>query len=389
MPELKVKIGGDATGFEAATQAALGSARKFRRNVNTTLAGTLGAAFTIAGIANKTREVVEYGSKIFDLSQKTGTSIKTLQEWGYAAQQNGAQIEDVSNAFRGLSKARREALENPTGDTAKAFAAVGIDDSALRNLSQSDLFRKIADTFNKVDFGADEEALADKMLGRGGTTLLATFKDDFASLIDEANRLGIVLDDGVVKKLDEAGDAAQRIAAAFRGPFANAVVYVIKLISAVISSLQSTFENIGLGISLITRNPFTQEGRDQIKDTIAEIKKVNAEAGKEWLKLFGVIPEEPVVKAEREQRNAAPEQKQEQEKELKTRTDREKPIGIESDAATRIGAFIGGATPGLGAAVFGNQPRMETKLTEISRNTAETARVLKQRSSPVNNEGSL
>src|SRR6185436_17485765 len=92
----------------------------------------LASMFGIGALSAAIHKTAEYASKIEDLSDATGASKQKLQELDYAFRQHGATIEDGEKALKMLALARREALQNPTGEKAAAFDKMGISQEALR-----------------------------------------------------------------------------------------------------------------------------------------------------------------------------------------------------------------------------------------------------------------
>ncbi len=143
MPELRIKIGGDATGFQAAMAKANNIAATGARTMSRSIGGAFAGAIGGGMLAAASRRMIEFGGHIDDLSKKSDVSREALQEWGYAAKQNGGDIDTVAAAFKGLSKARLEALQNPGGETAKIFGMMGIGPDQIKGGDPNALMHKI------------------------------------------------------------------------------------------------------------------------------------------------------------------------------------------------------------------------------------------------------
>lgn len=157
-------------------------------------------------IATAAKNVIDYGSVIKDTATKLGISTTALQEFTYAAKLNGGSMEDVAGAFKELSKSRAEALANPGGKEANVFAQLGIDAKTLKGAKLEDLFTRVGEAIRTTNFGADELQIVNDLLGRSAGSLIPAFREGLGGLAQEAHRLGQVLDEDVVAKLDEAGD---------------------------------------------------------------------------------------------------------------------------------------------------------------------------------------
>ena len=218
MGRLAIEIGAilNASGFEQGIRHVQKSLANFRSNFG----GLIGGA-AVAGLSVATKKVIDYGGKLSDLSKQTGVSVSALQEFDYWATQNGKTLDDVVLSLKGLRKARDEALEgNP--EKILAFDAAKLDPK----MSVEQLFRGLAEKIRTTDFGDDEGVIAEKLMGKAGDSMLSPMKESLADASAEARNLGIIIEDGVVAKLDEVGDAIDRITAQMRGPLASAVAIV-------------------------------------------------------------------------------------------------------------------------------------------------------------------
>lgn len=184
-------------------------AKMFGREVAGELKNHLAGAFGVAAILEFTKKTVEFGSAINDLADRLEVSTKGLQEWNYAASQNGAKAEDVVMFFEHIAAAREKAL---TDDDAaiESFKRLGVAFEDLRKLRTEDIGKKIAEGVR----GGDIQKLTGDLReigGKSATRLVPAFKQGISEAADEANRLGLVMGNSVVAALDRAGDSADRL----------------------------------------------------------------------------------------------------------------------------------------------------------------------------------
>ena len=113
------------------------------------------------------------GTRIKDMSDRTGIGVVALQELGFAAEQSGASIEDVETGSRKLSKSIYDAA---TGlKTAQiALKQLGLDYKDLQGLSPEEQFQRVAQELTALDDASTKSAVATALLGRGGTALIPT-----------------------------------------------------------------------------------------------------------------------------------------------------------------------------------------------------------------------
>lgn len=238
--ELKIRIGADGRGFEGTINRLQGVGARFAQNLKSQFA----AAFSTAILAQRAREVVQFAGQIADLGKKTKASSEFLQQLAYAADQNGASIDTVSAALRGLAKARADAL---SGDATKlaTFDAFGVSKAALESEKLENIFKRIAQTLHTTDFGEDELPMVEAILTRAGADLLPLIKEGFSNAAAEAERLGIILADPVIKNLDAAGDSVDKLAARIRGPLGAAIGFAANRVREIVDFLDLGFGSTG------------------------------------------------------------------------------------------------------------------------------------------------
>ena len=231
---LLARLGLDGRMFKSGIRDAKKEVQDFGKDLKRYVAG----AFTAAAMIEASRRTVQFGGAIADLNKRTGASKKALQEQLYAAEQNGAGLEDLTHAYKDLAASRVEALG---GDITKKsiFEQLGFSEDEIANLPIEQMMSRIGESIQKNDFGIGESPLIEKILGRGGVKLIATFKDGMGDLAAEANRVGAVLDDEVIDSLDRIGDTLDQLKAQLRGPVAQAVSYIAQLFLNVTRGFQT------------------------------------------------------------------------------------------------------------------------------------------------------
>jgi hypothetical protein len=173
--------------------------------------GTKFAAIGAAGVTTlflASKRFANLGSELNDMSERTGVSAESLQELGYAAQQNGADMETLEAAIRKMSKTVVEASQGSTG-ASEALAQLGLTARDLANLTVEAQFKLIADRLSKVRNDTLRAALALDVFGKSGTKLLPMIKGGIIGLREyakEARNLGIVLSNEDIQAADAFGD---------------------------------------------------------------------------------------------------------------------------------------------------------------------------------------
>lgn len=347
MAKLKLiaELGLNKTGFDAGMASAGKQVNKFGGDLKSALAGAFAASAVIAF----TRQIIESVSRVNDLSERLNVSAEALQAMDYAAKQSGTSLETVAGAFRALSKARLEAMQDPNSKAGQVFSAIGIGNAELKATNLEGIFRRIASTVQSTDFGASELAMVEELLGRSGGELIPMFKAGLEQSTEEARRLGLVLSEDVVQKIDDVGDSLDRIAAKFKATVAPAIGFVADKFRDMMDLGEILVGNVGAIIGTKmgggTWAEAREAGRQHVFDVIARREQEDAAQKEKADRRRAGLPANP--EAERVAREF-----QFQPTEKKAAVERERAarggFHIQETAFGRIGAFTGAAA---GAAV--------------------------------------
>lgn len=212
--EIKARITADATGFSAglgkAARALDGASQRWERQFAglnrgvAAFAGFLAGGVAIGALDNLAKSALRAGGAIDDASKTAGIGAAALQEYRFAAQQSGIEIEQLDKAIAkfviNLGEARRGNKEY-----AATFTQIGVaaSDSNERALEKTfEFLAGIGDRAQRASvaaelFGARAARMA--IFVEGGAESLAKMRS-------EARDLGIVLGDDLVAKADAVGD---------------------------------------------------------------------------------------------------------------------------------------------------------------------------------------
>lgn len=233
-----VEIGGDNRGlFAALGQAAGGVAGLAGRLTAAAAVGVAGLGAALAGaVGGSLTAFASLGGALDDFSGRTGLTVETLSRLQYAAQQGGASAEQLEVAIRTLQRGMVDAGDG-TGPAAEAFARLGVNVAALRNLSADEQFTRIARAVGEIQDPALRTATAMQLFGRSGTSLLPAIAN-LDALSSEAERLGAVmtteqaaLGDQLGDALDSLGSAAKFAAAAIGEQFAPIAIDAVTAVA--------------------------------------------------------------------------------------------------------------------------------------------------------------
>lgn len=215
-------------------------------------AGGLTAAFSVQAIAAYAKKVIDIGDDLTDMAQKAGSTTTVLTQLGYAAKQNGSDLEGISDAFVKLAN-NMQAANDGSKQQQAAFKALNVQyknaDGTLR--STDEVFKDIAESTSKYADGASKSAVAVDLLGKSGATLIPTLnlgKKGLEDMADEADRVGATINDKTAQALGDFNDQLDKLQLSAQGVVASALAPVLKDIADALDDATSK----GEGFSQLT-----------------------------------------------------------------------------------------------------------------------------------------
>ena len=177
------------------------------RNLGLEMAG-LGAA-ALAPMLGAAKGFADMGSRMWDMSKRTGVSVEALSSLGYAAEQSGAGIEAFENGIRRMQRTIYDAGRGLSTAT-DSLADLGLTVKDLAGLSPEQQFRLLADRLDQIGDPTRKAAIAMTIFGRSGTQLLPMLEGGTAALDayeQHARKLGLVMSTKDAAAADAFGDA--------------------------------------------------------------------------------------------------------------------------------------------------------------------------------------
>lgn len=170
------------------------------------------SAGLIAPMAAAIAHFENAGSKLNDLSERTGVAAGALGELGYAASQSGSDIDTLAASFIKLDKLIAAAYH---GDKSaiKFFAHIGISVGQLRTSKPDEVMDRIADSIANTSDPAERARIAMEAFGKSGAALIPMLAGGSAGLRrmrEEARELGSLTTEEA-KAADEFGDSLGRL----------------------------------------------------------------------------------------------------------------------------------------------------------------------------------
>lgn len=192
--------------------------------------GKLGPAGLIAGasiaalgvgITALVLPVARVGDEFFKLSQKTGVSVEALTALDYAAKLSDVTTEGLTKALQKLSVAMFDTQVNGDEGSA-ALKALGVSATDVHGQIRPTeaVLLDLAEKFATMPDGADKAALAVKLFGKEGLAIIPFLnqgREGITALMEEAQRLGLVMSEDVARASEIFNDNLTRLSAIFEG----------------------------------------------------------------------------------------------------------------------------------------------------------------------------
>lgn len=204
------------------------------------LGGAIAGAAGLGSLAVAAVNTAKLGGELSDLSARTGIGAKSLITLRQAFADTGVGADAVGKYVNKLQQALVHAAEGG-GETAQAFASLGLNAQELSTLAPEDQFARIGAAVAKVEDPARRAAAVLSIFGKGAGDLLPLFAEDGA-LDNAAKVLGTMpaILARNVPVLDHIADVFDRLPQKATQLFAG----IYDQLGPTVSSLLDAFESI-------------------------------------------------------------------------------------------------------------------------------------------------
>lgn len=218
---VKVLFGADTKGFQDALGKAEKKTKKFGQGFSKFFVGALGTT----AIIKTTKDVINFGASIGDMSTRLGASSDFLQALQYGAEQSGVKAQSASIAFQRFTRRTAEAGEKagPLRDTLDKLG-ISLTDTNGTAKSSEQLFKEFGKRLTEMENPAEKVRVAFQFLDTEGVALTQMFQEGAKTMDDfqaEAERLGLIMDQKTIKALQGADATMQQLGRQFKVAVAN------------------------------------------------------------------------------------------------------------------------------------------------------------------------
>ena len=161
-----------------------------------------------------TRSASEFGSEIFDATEKTGLAAETISAMKFAADQSGTSLEAVTAASSKFARVIGDAALGSEKAQAK------LDRLGVTSKDLDTALGQALGTIAKLPPGIAQMTAAQDAFGKSGVELLPfikSFDGDLAALTQRAKDLGVTITDDAARKADAFGDTLDTVSAQAAG----------------------------------------------------------------------------------------------------------------------------------------------------------------------------
>lgn len=220
-----------------------GVSKVFRKMGSTVKKQLLGIAAGFAayagarGIAGAVKSNLDFLDSLDKASSKLGVSTGYLQQASYAASQSGVRYETLTMAMQRFTRRAGEAAQG-TGEAKDAIRelGIGLTDSQGTMRTTEDLFSDAMRALARIDDPANRLRLAFKLFDSEGAVLV-NMAENFETLSDKAQAMGLVVDESVIRAGVKAKDELETLSKVIQVSLAPALVELTPLLENVAEQL--------------------------------------------------------------------------------------------------------------------------------------------------------
>lgn len=229
---------------------ALASASAKVGEFNSALSGLRGAAAVgaLTAIVGAARTAARSVAEIGDAAERAGVSADAFQKLAYVAEQNRIPIDGLVDGLKELNLRADEFVITGQGPAAEAFARLGYSAEELKTklADPSELIVEIIGRLGQLDKAA-QIRIADEVFGGTAGERFVELIDEgeagIRGMMDEAERLGIVMDDEMIAKAAELDRQFASIAMTISSNVKSAIVGAASALSDMLAQFQAWTQN--------------------------------------------------------------------------------------------------------------------------------------------------
>lgn len=230
-----------------------------------------GAFEALHAVLEHTDKAIEYGAQVAKLGKTVGTSTDFIQQFNFAARQSEVDTAAADESLKGLNQSLGLVQSGlARKQLANAFKALGFTPEQLRQYHDvGDFFPVLVERISQVGSEAEKAAIAKRLGISELLPLLLDGANNFNKLAGEARALGIVMDEGLIKKSEEAKAKLNEIDQVMK---AKSNITFAQFADTIIAVKMAFLEATEAGLKFLAINTGTQTTKSRLKDLSEQVK---------------------------------------------------------------------------------------------------------------------
>ena len=218
--EIKGKLSPVTDGLKKMASAAASVAKVTFKAVGAGVAA-VGTAAVAAGkkIWDFANQAATAGDEVEKTSQKVGFSNEAYQKWDYVMNISGTSMKDCTVGLKTMTNQIDQA-KNGSSASVDTFKKLGISVNDLNKMSREEAFAAVTKSLQGMKDSTERAAIANKLFGKSGQNLTPLFNQSSEAtkqLMDNAEKLGIVMSDKAVNASAHFQDSLTTLKSTFEG----------------------------------------------------------------------------------------------------------------------------------------------------------------------------
>ena len=208
------------------------------------------AGGALAGIAGLAMQTAKAADELSTLSKQTGISTSELQKMKYASDLVDVSVEEITGAMTKMKKN----MASTSKDTQAAFQNIGVSvtDTNGELRDSTEVFYEVLQGLSKISNETERDVVAMQLFGKSADQLAGIIDDGGAALKalgEEAEQLGIVLDEDTLGSLNDVNDSIDKLKAKANGELAKsgakAMETLMPIFEKVLDAMSKALDYIG------------------------------------------------------------------------------------------------------------------------------------------------
>jgi len=325
--------------------------RDLTPNVRQFLGGQLAQVASATAILAATRGTLQWANAMTTLADRTGLTVEELQKLQYAAETNNASLQDFISALRYLTIQQMEAVSGK-GRSFDAFATFGIGLKEIQSQSPYQLLLRISQGMQQTGLSTRGVAAAIQLMGRQSDVFFPAMLTGLDQLGEAAKKANAVMSEIDVRELSALQEEIVTNWQTIRAVFGHALAFLARGLDGLFVLLrlgargfaEAAAKLFGFGHKAAEWQAEDTKIWNEMLDR-HDPQKLLARRGK------GMATDAAVAAAEKAQRER---EEAERKKAERQQVEAQKSGAAflsgagappAADALTRLGLFVGGASP--------------------------------------------